>query len=79
MFRLIKQVFNALLSFNGSVATKCISLNNQLCMTRPTIIDLNPDEDKKTVSLSIYIDVMDVVILLLIHQVEYMFQIKWKM
>ena len=42
MFSLIKQVFIALLSFSSSLATKCISLNDELCMIRPTIIDLNP-------------------------------------
>ena len=52
MFRVIKQVFIALLGFSGSLAsianvsnfTRCMSLNNQPCMTRPTLIDLNPDE-----------------------------------
>ena len=52
MFGLIKQVLFALLSFNESLAsmanisnfTTYISLNIQLCMTRPTLIDLNPDE-----------------------------------
>ena len=37
MFRLI-----ALLSFSESLATKCVSLNNEPCMARPTLIDLNP-------------------------------------
>ena len=32
------------LSFGGSLATKCISMNNQPCMVRPTVIDLNPDK-----------------------------------
>ena len=44
MFRIIKQVFIALLSFSGSLATKYTSLNNQPCMTRPALIDLNPDK-----------------------------------
>ena len=52
MFRLIKQGFIALLSFSESIASManvsnfitCISLNNQPCMTRPTVIDLNLDE-----------------------------------
>ena len=52
MFRLIKQIFIALLTFSGSLAstvyvsnhTKCISLYNQPCMTGLTIIDLNPDK-----------------------------------
>ena len=49
MFSLIKQVFIVLQSFNESLArvaqvsnrTKCLSLNNKLCMLRPTIIDLS--------------------------------------
>ena len=44
MFRAIKQVFTALLRFSSTLATKCMSLNNQPCITRPTLIDLNPDE-----------------------------------
>ena len=44
MFWLIKQVFIALLSFSRSLATKCVSLNDEPCMTRPILIDLNPIE-----------------------------------
>ena len=44
MFRLIKQVFIVLLNFSGSLVTKCVSLNNELCMSRPNLIDLNPIE-----------------------------------
>ena len=44
MFRLIKQVFIALLSFSGSLTTTSVSLNNEPCMIRPTLIDLNPVE-----------------------------------
>lgn len=40
--RFIKQVYIALLSFSGTSATKCLSLNNQLCAARPMFIDLNP-------------------------------------
>ena len=44
--------FIELLNFSGSIAsmaylfnfTTFISLNNQPCMTRPTLIGLNPDE-----------------------------------
>ena len=35
-------MFIALLSFSGSLATKCVSLNNVPCMIMPTLIDLNP-------------------------------------
>ena len=52
MFRLIKKVFIALLSFSGSLSsmvdvsnhTKYISLNNQPCMVRTILTDFNPDE-----------------------------------
>ena len=45
MFKIIKQVFIALLLFVESLATKCMSLNNELCLIRPTLIDLNPFEN----------------------------------
>ena len=32
------------MSFSGSFETKCLSLNNEPYMTRPTLIDLNPLE-----------------------------------
>ena len=44
MFRLIKQVFTTLMSFSGFLAHKCLSLNNEPCMIRSTLIDLNPIE-----------------------------------
>ena len=46
MFSLIKQVFIVLLSNSKSLATKCLSLNDEPCMVRPTFIDLNPVELK---------------------------------
>ena len=45
MSSLIKQVLIVLLSFSSSLAcdrTKCLSLNGEPCMVRPTLIDLNP-------------------------------------
>ena len=36
--------FIVLLSFRKSLAAKCMSLNNEPCMARPTLIDLNPTE-----------------------------------
>ena len=53
MYRLGKQIFTAfLISFSGWLASManvsnfitCISLNKEPSMTRPTNIDLNPDE-----------------------------------
>ena len=39
-------MFIALLSFSSSLATKCLSLNDEPCMIRPTLIDFNPVELK---------------------------------
>ena len=44
MYRLIKQVFIAILSFSGSFATKFVSLLNETWISRPTIINLNLTE-----------------------------------
>ena len=52
MFWLIKQAVTGLLYFsrsfasivNASVHKKCISFNNQQCMTQPTLINLHPNE-----------------------------------
>ena len=44
MFCLIKQMIIALLSFSRFSTTKFMSLNNELCIARPTLIDLNPAE-----------------------------------
>ena len=46
MFSLIKQVFIVLPSFSESLATKCLSLNDEPCIVRPTLIDLSPVELK---------------------------------
>ena len=49
MFSLIKQVFIVLLSFSISLArdqTKCLFLNDEPCIFRPILIDLNPVELK---------------------------------
>ena len=46
MFSLIKQVFDVLLSFSESLSTKCLSLNDEPSMIRPTLIGLNPVEVK---------------------------------
>ena len=46
MFSLIKQKFIVLLNFSESVVTKCLFLNDELCLVRPTLIDLNPVELK---------------------------------
>ena len=44
----IKQMFILLVlvlfGFGGSLSTKCVFMNIQPCIVRPTLIDLNPDE-----------------------------------
>ena len=42
MFSFIKQVSILLLTFSSSLATKYVPLNDEPCMIRPTLIDLNP-------------------------------------
>ena len=37
--------------FNGSVDTKCVSLNNQPCQARPTVIDVNSNMNLKVFNL----------------------------
>ena len=39
-----EQVFIAILNFSGSLATKCVPLNNEPFMIRPTLTDLNPTD-----------------------------------
>ena len=39
-------LFIVLLSFSSSLATKCLFLNDEPCMVRPTLIDMNPVELK---------------------------------
>ena len=39
-------LFIVLLSFSISLATKCLILNDEPCMVRPTLIDMNPNELK---------------------------------
>ena len=46
MFGLIKKIFIGLLSgiVNASNHTKCVSLSNQKCEIKPTLINLHPIE-----------------------------------
>ena len=49
MFSLIKQLFIVLLGFSSSLAhkqTKCLFLNDEPCMIRPTLTNFNPVELK---------------------------------
>ena len=51
MFSLIKQVFIVLLSFSKCLATKCLFLNDETCLVRPTLINLNSMELKYSPSM----------------------------
>ena len=44
MFWYIKQVFTTLLKFSESLVTQCVSLNNEPCVNRSALMDLNPIE-----------------------------------
>ena len=46
MISFIKQLFVVLLIFSSFLATKCLSLNDEPCTVRPTLIYLNPIELK---------------------------------
>ena len=46
MFSIIKQVFVVLLSFRESLATKCLFLNDEPCLVRPTLNNMSPVELK---------------------------------
>ena len=39
-------LFIALLVFSKSLATKCLFLNDESCMVKPTLIDMSPNEFK---------------------------------
>ena len=44
MFSLIKDLFVVLLSFSDSLTTRCLFLNDQPRMVRPTLIDMSTVE-----------------------------------
>lgn len=44
MLGFINEVFIALLTFDGALATKCVLLDNEPSNVRPTIIYLKSDE-----------------------------------
>ena len=53
---IIKKKFVVLLisAVNASNHTKCVSLNNQSCMTQPTLINLHSNEYSQESLLFIY-------------------------
>ena len=64
-------MFIVLLNFGESLATKCMSLNNESCMIRPTLIDSKPI----TVSLD---KCREVLMLLMTYLQKYVFWVKQK-
>ena len=56
MFKFIKKKFIRLLTSIVNVFnhTKCVSLNNQQCMTQPTLINLHPNEYSWDVSYYLF-------------------------
>ena len=75
MSSLIKQVLILLLSFSSSLATKCLSLNDEPCMVRPTLIDLNTANLKYYPFVISFKNVMEVV---MSYCQKYVFQKKQK-
>ena len=74
MFGFIKKRLIGLSCFGGLLAPdhiKSVSVNNRPCQVRPT----TPMKIFNIHLLSVLISVLDVAILLMIHMLEYMFQI----
>ena len=75
---LIRGNFGGALVSNSGGQTKCAFLNNRPCQDRPTIVKINCNERlfySFTVSVK---SILEVLILLAIHMLEYMFWIKEK-
>ena len=79
MFRLIKEVFIALLRFIKSLAIKFMSLNNGPSVTRPLLFDINLVELKYYSVMISLNKVVEFVILLMNYLQKYVFSVKWKM
>ena len=73
--------FSKSLDFNSKGPIKCVSLNNQPCKARSAFVNINSDEtlySTKIHLLLVLISVVDVVeaaALLMIHILEFVFQI----
>ena len=82
MFRLIKKAFiSAITFFNFNLSNvnslECVSMNNQECKIRTEIINVNPNESM-IYPYGVKINAKDVVILLIIHMLNYVFLIPLK-
>ena len=85
MFELIKkkEIIGLLTSVvNASSHTKCVSLSNKKCEIQPTLINLHPNkysQELHTIHLRLnYIDMLEVVTLLMAYLIKYVFQTKQK-
>ena len=88
MFGFIKKMFIGLLSTcttvrlaeslapNSEVYIKCVSLNNQPCQGRATLVNINSDRTLFIHLLSLLISVVEVLVLLMIVMFHYVFQIR---
>ena len=73
----IKQTFLMLmLCFSGSLSTKSVPLNNKPCTNRPMVIDVNPGKLHYYIFMVNLDRYIEVVILLKVHLLEYLLQIK---
>ena len=75
----MKKMFIGLLTIGGSWVCNSIKyafLDNQTCQTRPKLGDINSNESVYYPLLPVLISVVEVVILLMIIMLEYVFQIK---
>ena len=73
----ITERFGESLASNSKGCIKCLSLNNRPCQGRPTLININSNVFFIHL-LAVLINVVEVVILLMIHMLEYVFQMKQK-
>ena len=71
--------FYVSLTFNSRGSIKYVSLNNQPCQTRLTLANIDSVMKFFFIHLLlVIISVMEVVTLLMIYDLEFVFQTKWK-
>ena len=72
MFGFIKKWFFIAVTFFSCNALKCVSMNNQECKIRPEILNINSNE-LSFYPYSIEINRVVVIIILMIHMLNYVF------
>ena len=65
--------FGESLTFNSKGPMKYVSLNNEPCQTRPTLVNINSDKIFSIPLLLMLISVAEVVLLLMVHMLEFVF------